>query len=172
MKLKNILIPCIVFCTTINLQAQDNTDSTVQSNRQDAQRPPLKDRLVFNLGGNFWIGTTTSIGLMPQVGYKVTDRLIAGVGLNFQYYKNLQFSGDPFMIYGGNVFTRYHVHPSLFLQTEYQVLQYNENLGGYALIGGGYTPSTNVYISAYYLLHAPTDNAYGAPYLVRVGFMF
>ena len=121
------------------------------------------------------IGNTyTNVNILPQIGYKVTEKLITGVGFNFQYYKNTQISSNPFIIYGGNVFERYHILPTIFLQNENQALSYSNNWGIYGMIGGGFIPSgSGVYISAYYLYLYPSgQNLYGSPYLLRIGFSF
>jgi hypothetical protein len=134
----------------------------------------FKDKLVFNISGGLMFGNTFSnINVQPQLGYKVTDRLICGIGGNFQYYKNINYSSSPFMIYGGNVFSRYILSPNLFAQGELQMLNFRNEWGPYAMVGGGYVPSGGgIYISAYYLLLYPTNvNIYGAPYLIRIGFI-
>lgn len=169
MNLKNILLPCIVFCTIHLSVAQNTQDSSGSSSGQSQYR--LKDHLSFNMGGGLMFGNYTNISLLPQLGYKITSNWITGVGLNFQYYKSIYYT-DPFLIYGGSVFTRYRLSSNLFAQAEYQVLQYNNTLGDYGLLGGGYTSPDGFYISAYYLVHYPTNNAYGVPYVIRVGYIF
>ncbi|MCC6819036.1 MAG: hypothetical protein IT245_09110 [Bacteroidia bacterium] len=174
MKSKNILITCIVLCTIQLSEAQNNQDSTQNTSKENPRWDNIKKRLVYNMGGSFWISNSfTNIGLMPQLGYKLKPNLTVGVGLNFQYFNDLNANIDPVMIYGGNVFSRYMINP-FFLQAEYQVLQYRENLGGYGLIGGGYLPSSKgLYVSAYYILHQTGNSAYGStPYIIRVGFLF
>ena len=45
----------------------------------------LSDRIYFGGGGGFSAGTNfTSISLAPQVGYKITDRYSAGIGITYQ----------------------------------------------------------------------------------------
>jgi hypothetical protein len=151
-------------------EAQNSEDSTGKS---QARRSSIRDRITFNIGGGLWLGSTTNISVLPQIGYKITDRLTAGVGLNFQYYKSTINQIDPIMIYGGSLFTRYHLTSNLFAQAEYQLLQYNDFLGDYGLIGGGYTSNDGFYFSGYYIFRYPANNnAYGVPYVIRFGYMF
>jgi hypothetical protein len=171
MKSKNILffsllITFISCFNTSSLQARDK-DTSLRS-------LSFKERLQFNLGGGLAIGNTiTNINVLPQIGYRVTPKFTTGLGANFQYYRNTFFSPDPFMIYGGNVFTRYTINPNIFLQAEYQLLNFRNIWNEYALIGGGYSPGSGFYISAYYLVIYPyNNNIYGAPYVIRAGFMF
>jgi hypothetical protein len=173
MKLKNILILCTVFCTMPLLMAQENSQGA-EDEEEKVANLPFKDRLTFNVGGGLMFGTYTNINIQPQIGYRITNNLTSGLGGNFQYFKNAYLSTDPFLIYGGSAFTRYRLSQNLFTQAEYQVLQYNGNLGEYGLIGGGYMSPDGFYVSAFYLIKAPAGNAnaYGVPYVIRFGFGF
>ena len=173
MKFKNILILCTLFCTIPVLSAQENNGDT-EDEEEKVSSLNFKDRLTYNLGGGLMIGTYTNISLQPQIGYRITNNLTMGLGGNFQYYKNSYLSTDPFLVYGGSAFSRYRLSYRLFAQAEYQVLQYNGNLGEYGLLGGGYVSPDGFYVSAFYLIKAPVGNAnaYGAPYVFRFGFSF
>lgn len=169
MKFKNILFFSLLFCASTLLYSQNDKDSS-----GGLSNLSFRQRLSFNIGGGLMIGNTYSnINILPQIGYRVTPRFTAGLGGNFQYYKNTFYSPDAFLIYGGNVFSRYTLTDNFFLQGEYQLLNFDQNWGEYALIGGGYIPSRGVFISAYYLLLYPaSNNIYGAPYVIRAGFIF
>lgn len=178
MKFKNILFFSLLICSPVLIYAQNPTESNTQNQKDsgsDFSRLSFKQRLTFNLGGGFMLGNTQSnINILPQLGYRVTERFTTGLGGNFQYYKNTFFSTEPFLIYGGNVFARYTITQNFFAQGEYQLLNFDRNWGEYGLIGGGYIPSRGLYISAYYLLLYPSgnNNIYGAPYVIRGGFIF
>ena len=168
MKFKNIL-----FFTALLLNLLDASSQNQKRKKEDLSKLSFKDRLTFNVGGGLMIGNTYSnINIMPQVGYRVTPKFTTGIGTNFQYYKNTNYSSNALLIYGGNAFARYKINDVLFAQTEYQMLNFQNNWGQYALVGGGYTPTAGFYVSAYYLLLYPNNNIYNAPYVVRVGFMF
>jgi len=173
MKFKNILILCTVFYTMPVLMGQENSGST-EDEEEKVSSLKFKDRITYHIGGGLMLGTYTNINLQPQVGYRITNNLTAGLGGNFQYFRNSFISTDPFMVYGGSAFSRYRLSQNLFAQAEYQLLQYNGNLGEYGLLGGGYVSPDGFFISAYYLIKAPTGNAnaYGVPYVVRFGFSF
>ncbi len=70
----------------------------------------FKDKLF--LGGNFGLmfGTETYVNLSPVVGYRLTERLSAGLGPIYQYY-SLKTIGERFKshIYGGRGFASYTV---------------------------------------------------------------
>jgi hypothetical protein len=170
MNFKNILFFCFFLYTTPLAFSQNE-----EPKKEDLSKLSFKQRLVYNIGGGLFFGTITNVNLLPQVGYRITPRLTSGIGGNFMYYRDNRYTGNnEFIVYGGNVFTRYAVSQEFFLQAEDQVLVYNYNSvpGNYGLIGGGYRPGKGVYISAYYLLFYPPDNIYGAPYLIRFGFIF
>ena len=168
MKFKNIL-----FFSFLLLSAFEGFAQNVKDSANELSGLSFKDRLTFNIGGGLMFGNTyTNVNLQPQIGYRITPRFTSGIGGNFQYYRNTFLSPDPFLIYGGNVFSRYMVSDNLFAQAEYQLLQFRESWGEYALLGGGYMPSRGVFVSAYYLLMYPrSNNLYGAPYVIRIGFI-
>jgi outer membrane protein assembly factor BamA len=91
--------------------------------KDDPSESKFFDRVFF--GGSFGIqfGTQTYVELSPTIGYKITDRLSAGIGLKYIYYKlkdrNYTYSTN---IYGGGPFTRFFVTDGLFLHAEYEVL--------------------------------------------------
>lgn len=155
------------------LLGQENSGGTDEE-EEKVSSLKFKDRLTYHIGGGLMFGTYTNINLQPQVGYRITNNLTAGLGGNFQYYKNSYLSTDPFIIYGGSTFGRLRLTQNLFAQAEYQILQYNGTLGEYGLLGGGYVSPDGFYVSAYYLIKAPIGNAnaYGVPYVLRFGFSF
>ena len=114
------------------------------------------DSRIFT-GGYFGLqfGTYTLVELSPIVGYKVTDKFTPGISITYIYEK----FKDPYnyyptyttSIYGGSVFMRYYVIPTLFAHVECQVLNLDvpDYINGYydsyhranvtgIFIGGGY----------------------------------
>lgn len=160
------LICCInlYFCSS-PLHAQRNQDENDSNS--------FRKKISFNISGGFNFGSVTNINVSPQIGYRITPKLISGIGLNLQYFN---FVGSPqaYFLYGGNAFTRYHINPRLFIQGEYQVLNFQENWTEYVLAGGGYVDPAGIYISAYYIVQQPsTGSIYGtAPYVIRAGIFF
>src|SRR5688572_11858407 len=77
----------------------------------------FSDRLFF--GGNFGLqfGSYTYVDISPMVGYKITERLAAGVGATYIYYSvddhvyNLNYKTH---IYGGSIFSRFRVTEQFF----------------------------------------------------------
>lgn len=120
--------------------------------QSQGSKPAFKDRLVF--GGDFALafGNSTLIGLSPQVGYRITDKWIAGVGASYYYFSFNAPGYEKYStsMYGGNLFTRYHIFDQLFVHTELQginVEYYDIGPTSYELtrgwvpqwyVGGGY----------------------------------
>lgn len=96
---------------------------------QDEPGPPHKkkehgfsaDRLVVggDIGLNF--GTITFVNLSPTIGYKITDKYIAGLGPVYIYFRD-NINHYNYNIYGGCIYNRYYLFDFLFLHGEYQPL--------------------------------------------------
>ena len=104
---------------------------TLNSFSQDSamlpKRTPEKNfdmNKVF-FGGNVGLqfGTITFAEISPLVGYKITDKVSAGVGVTYQYYqyKNKYYDFKT-NVYGGRVFGRYLFTDYLFGHVEYEYL--------------------------------------------------
>jgi hypothetical protein len=144
---------------------------------------PFTERIFF--GGNFGLqfGTITFIDISPLVGYLLTDRLSAGTGITYMYYRE-KFAGfQEFStsIYGGRLFARYLILKNLFAHTEYEVLNLEAfDLGRRVnvtsvLVGGGYRQQLggNVYLNLLALWNI-NETAY-SPYrnpIIRMGVAF
>jgi len=98
----------------------------------------FRDKIFF--GGNFGLqfGTVTNIEISPIVGYNVSPKFAAGLGLRYEFIKSSSnaYGYQPYEtnIYGGSVFTRYMLFQnlgeqlnlgianSLFTHAEYEFL--------------------------------------------------
>jgi hypothetical protein len=106
--------------------------------QEEEEALTVRDKIFF--GGNFGlqIGTITNVEVSPIVGYNVTPKFAAGVGLRYEFLKNSSknFGYLPYEtnIYGGSVFTRYMLFKntgeqlnlgiinSIFAHAEYEFL--------------------------------------------------
>lgn len=167
-----ILAPLILF--SLSATAQTAADSSKNTGVKSPNNRPWSERIQFNMGGGLMLGNQfTNIHLLPQIGYRFTNSITAGIGGHFQYYKNTFLSNEAFLIYGGNLFARNMLSDNLFIQAEYQMLNFREEWGNYALIGGGYVPNgRGVFISAYMVLYPQYSDLYRVPFIIRGGFIF
>ena len=104
---------------TISLSVTAQTDKEIQDNSSFLDR-------VF-VGGNLGLqfGDITNVQVAPIVGYRITNDLSAGLGVQYQYTKNKRI--NPAVVsnnYGTSIFTRYRVKAPFFLQAEYEYLNY------------------------------------------------
>jgi hypothetical protein len=150
----------------------------------------VMDRIYF--GGNFGLqfGTYTHIEASPIVGYMINNKLSAGAGVIYQYFRirgNSQVGDYETNIYGGKLFGRYNFSSQLFGYTEYENINLDvifNTPSGYELgrawvpayfIGGGYfQPIGNragfTVMALYNILHNPARSPYNSPFVLRMGF--
>jgi len=166
-----LILPLTILC--LNLISQDNGNF----------KPKLTDRLVYggNLGLQF--GTTTFIDISPSIGYKLTPRLIPGVGASYQYFNDKTFTPDySTHVLGGRAFVDYYLMENLFAHVEYEYLTYEAfmlytntrewvNVSSY-LVGGGYMqrvgPGVGFGITVLYNLNETEYSLYTNP-IIRIG---
>ena len=130
----------LVFCALFALQASAQSDYS------------FRDRLFF--GGSFGlaIGAYTDIEISPHVGYYITPRWAAGIGMTYEYYNNRyhwinnntgQFERYETHIWGGRLFTNYVIVNNvsdwlplglnfrIFAHIEYEALYYEKGFFDY-----------------------------------------
>jgi hypothetical protein len=162
--------------------------SSFAQNEPDAK--PKKSRDFWDriyIGGNLNInfGTVTILGGTPQIGYRITDNFVAGIGATYIYYsQNIPNYGRfETSIYGGNIFARHRITENIFAHTEYHIL----NVEGWTeqgiertnvplwYVGGGYLQpiGDNTSISIMVLIDLIDDinSPYSNP-LITGGFNF
>lgn len=98
---------------------------------------PLRwqDKLVFGGGAGLNFGTNTNIFVAPQVGYKITDNLVAGAGYLYNYARFSQvwtgFGWVPLdepienTIHGPHLFANFQLMESLFLGAQPEYLNHD-----------------------------------------------
>ena len=123
-------------------------------------QPSFRDRLF--LGGSFGlaIGQYTDIEISPHVGYYITPRWAAGIGMTYEYYNNkyhweYTVPGSPYIqyerfethIWGARLFTNYVIVNNvndwiplglnfrIFAHAEYEVLSYEKGFFDYGASG-------------------------------------
>jgi hypothetical protein len=171
-------------------EAQKIEESETKEKKTKKKSQDFASKLMY--GGSFgaFFGQQTYIELSPKVGYKVNDRLVAGLGLNYIYFSTKDY-GQRFVthIYGPTVFAQYALLSGLFAYGEYNAYNVASYLPippytpervwiGSAPVGLGYYSGGQiggVYLSILYdLINDPASPYYngGMPILLRVGFLF
>ncbi len=154
---------------------------------------PAKDRVVF--GGGFGLSFSSYqdfISVSPQVGYFITRKLVAGTGVTYRY-TNYKYYSPSIKLndYGVNPFLRFTVYRNIFIQTEYEYLNYefpdyNAGVAGETtrknfnsfLAGGGFVQPVGQKVSFYimalynfsYSDPRPGEyTPYSSPLIIRAG---
>jgi len=103
----------------------------------------FEDRL--RAGGSFGLrfGGVTHINISPAVGYELTEKLVAGVGGTFMWYRYRYYDTNT-IYYGGRTFLMYSVIPQINLNAEYEALNVEKAYQkrtwiGSPMIGASYT---------------------------------
>lgn len=97
-----------------------------QGKNNSLEGMPLRDRIVTGGGLGLGFGTVQDFfSVSPMIGYRLTARLLAGTGGTYRYtnYKVVKPSMK-LNDYGINPFLRFTFYRNIFLQTEYEYLNY------------------------------------------------
>ncbi len=103
-----------------------STAGFAQGENNSLKGMPVKDRIVTGGGVGLGFGSVQDyFSVSPMIGYRLTARLLAGTGLTYRYtnYKVVKPSirlND----YGVSPFARFTVYRNIFIQTEYEYLNY------------------------------------------------
>ena len=171
--------------------AQDMPPAKKQE--QQAVKPERKfwDRVSLGgyLGAQF--GTVTNIDISPLMIYEITPSFYAGLGFTYLFYRDKRY--QPYYTsngYGANALTRYHVWRDLFVQLEYDPLNFTyysdyDPFGNYVgwhkentwvhdlLIGAGYRQWIGGRAFATLALFWNVNETIYSPYrnpIIRIGF--
>src|SRR5687767_5421842 len=87
---------------------------------------PFKERIV--TGGGFGLGFGTNqdyFSVSPVIGYMLTQKLLAGLSVTYMY-TNYKYYTPSIKLndYGLGPFARFTVYRNVFIQTEYEYLNY------------------------------------------------
>ena len=134
---------------------------SISNNATAQNRPAWMDKVYVGGGlGGFSISSdAVFVSANGLVGYKFTDKLEAGMGLNYQYAKN-KIIDVSYNDWGLNWFAMYHVYSPAFLMARYEILFLDE-VGNYDtfLIGGGISqPAGSRAAINFYALYNVTYN--------------
>jgi len=185
-----LLIVSILICCTLIAEAQNKRRKS--DNENSLEGVPFKERIV--TGGGFGLGfgsTQDFISVSPMIGYKITQKFLAGTGVTYRYTKYKFFTpAIKLTDYGISPFLRYTIFSNVFLQTEFEYLNYEfptvgtettrKAFTGFLAGGGFFQPIGNkaaLYVLALYNF-SYTDpkpgeySPYYSPLIFRVGINF
>lgn len=91
--------------------------NTAGEDRRPLSERSFRERLTFGGNGAFQLGTITLIGGTPQVGYRVTENVMVGIGGTY-YYNRWKDIGYTQHLYGGNLWARRKLFSRVFVHVE------------------------------------------------------
>ena len=119
--MKRLLVSILLVLSVVGVNAQ----------YLEKEPPPSPVQRIF-FGGNLDMafGSITQISVSPEVGYRITNRLSAGIGIDymFVYSEAYSFKGS---VFGGNVFASFTMIKSIgklipFFRTDMGILLYGQ----------------------------------------------
>ncbi len=149
---------------------------------------PFKERIVTGGGFGLSFGNVQDfVSVSPMIGYRVTAKLIAGTGFTYRY-TNYKIVSPSIKLndYGINPFLRFTVYKNIFIQTEYEYLNYEYPITSREtfrrdfnsfLAGGGFVQPVgqklSFYIMALYNFSYTSSqrgySPYDSPLIIRAG---
>jgi hypothetical protein len=102
------------------------TESFGQGEANSLAGTPVKDRIVTGGGMGLGFGSVQDyISVSPSIGYMFTRKLIGGLNLSYMYTNYKYFKPSlKLHTYGIGPFARYIVYKTIFVQAEYEYLNY------------------------------------------------
>jgi hypothetical protein len=159
MKVYKLLIVVLFFTALCNEVSAQRTSTRKRTSREAKEEKKeasdFKEKLNYEIKvGNINLGTTTSLALKSNVGYKLHNRFSAGAGLRTQYFY-LNFPAGVQDIsafnYGAFGYARAKITSSIYLQGEYSLQSFDVRVQNGSsgrrsvaapLVGGGYMSGT------------------------------
>ena len=153
-------------------------------NYRNDESPSFGQRVFFGGGVGFSGGNNVfSVQVNPIVGYMITSRWSAGIGVDYQYvkYNDIDFEDN---LWGWQAFTRYNIK-MFFAQAEYNLVNYTQlYLDGSEsresvdrlLLGGGISQPLGargaINMAALYDVMYENNGPFGSPWVFRIYFSF
>ena len=125
-KIATILFLISTFFLSSSAFCQDFSAPLPKTKKEKSSFPDM-DKMFFGGGGGVWFDTRGAyLNLAPYVGYKITEKFSAGLGVTYMYVSDKRYKPPHTInIYGGNIFSRYLLTDYIFAHAEYEPLYGN-----------------------------------------------
>jgi hypothetical protein len=118
------LTTVLLFLLTVSAYAQQDSLFVKRNREEFREKPAWTEKITF--GGNFGLqfGRITQINVSPLIGYRITDKFVAGGGPSYIYtsYKYSNGLKVENTILGGRVFAQHIVFENLAVRGEFEYL--------------------------------------------------
>ncbi len=163
------------------------TAGFAQGEQNSLKGMPARERIITGGGVGLGFGPVQDFfSVSPTIGYRLTARLLAGTGITYRY-TNYKYVTPSIRLndYGLNPFARFTVYRNIFIQAEYEHLNYEFPLPTREttrrsfdsfMAGAGFIQPLGERLAYYAMVlynFSYTDQAYYSPYdspwVIRVG---
>ena len=195
--MKKIALTLVAAFLVLSVFGQARSSSSSISSGRSSSKGDWMDRVFFQPGlGLGFAKNSAFVNVGLTAGYKITEKLAAGVGPAYTYYKYqvVDSQGNVFDVnsvtWSGNIFTRYMVLEQVYVIGQYELMttkysvktqeDFRKNYGAF-FVGAGYVQQMSrngaFYIQGLYNLSYDdsgdhSDNGpYNSPFVLTLGFM-
>lgn len=190
---KGILLLTLLATLSGNLKAQGDwwfdsekreRDITGVDKRSMSERS-FKERLTFGGGAALQLGTNTLIGGAPQIGYRINQDLMAGLGGTYYFQRfKADYGNVDNHLFGANLFARHKLLDRIFAHAEWEQVNvqsaqaFDPNARSWfslLWVGGGYYTGLSDRLGAGFTLLYDISENQGYPYqnpTIRGGLSF
>ena len=152
--------------------------------KEKKEKKPRSQKLFFGGAVGLSFGSYTRIAIYPQIGYRITPKLTAGIELGYIYISDTRY--DPnrdYSNYGASIFGQYRILKPLYAHVEYAAYNYliyydldgseNRDWVNFLFLGAGYIQkvgkATHIFAQVKFDVLQEENSPYGWDPLFRVG---
>jgi len=111
--LATAFLTCFLLLNSFSLKSGEDIDVRDLS---------YKERIFVGGYIGLQFGSYTFIDVSPLAGYRITNRISAGIGGTYQYMNDNYWGYGSTNIFGGSLFARISIIPQLFVHGEFEML--------------------------------------------------
>jgi len=192
------LLISLVFTISIIVNAQqDSIPATTQDTvpgvtpepepakeKQPKEKKPRSQKVFFGGALGLSFGSYTRIAVYPQIGYRITPKLTAGIELGYIYISDTRYNTSrDYSNYGASIFAQYRILKPLYVHVEYAAYNYliyydvdgseNRDWVNFLFLGAGYIQkvgkATHIFAQVKFDVLQEENSPYGWDPLFRVG---
>ena len=152
--------------------------------KEKKEKKPRSQKLFFGGAVGLSFGSYTRIAVYPQIGYRITPKLTAGIELGYIYISDTRYNDNTqnYSNYGASIFAQYRILNPVYVHVEYAAYNYqlyytdgseNREWVNFLFLGAGFIKkvgkSTHVFAQVKFDVLQDENSPYGWDPLFRVG---